>query len=165
LSQSINGLGTRAVEWVQQTLENHRKLLNEITEQRYYLAEGALVGLKEEVDRFISPDWLREIPFEQWRHCSRILSCYSRRIGKIKEDVDCEQEKKEMVQRYVDNLKPLWEKREQLVTLQLWSLKQFRWMIEEFKVSLFAQNLKTAFPISQKRLDKFWHDIILPLFP
>ncbi|MBU1744196.1 MAG: DUF3418 domain-containing protein, partial [Proteobacteria bacterium] len=27
------------------------------------------------------------------------------------------------------------------------------WMIEEYKVSLFAQELKTPFPISRKRLD------------
>ena len=30
----------------------------------------------------------------------------------------------------------------------------FRWMLEEFKVSLFAQELGTAFPISAKRLDQ-----------
>ena len=33
-------------------------------------------------------------------------------------------------------------------------LEDFRWMIEEFKVSLFAQELGTAFPISAKRLDQ-----------
>jgi ATP-dependent helicase HrpA len=32
--------------------------------------------------------------------------------------------------------------------------EEFRWMIEEFKVSLFAQELGTAFPISPKRLDQ-----------
>jgi ATP-dependent helicase HrpA len=32
-------------------------------------------------------------------------------------------------------------------------VEDFRWMIEEFKVSLFAQELGTAFPISAKRLD------------
>jgi ATP-dependent helicase HrpA len=33
-------------------------------------------------------------------------------------------------------------------------LEDFRWMLEEFKVSLFAQELGTAFPISAKRLDQ-----------
>ena len=33
-------------------------------------------------------------------------------------------------------------------------LEEFRWMIEEFKVSLFAQELGTAFPVSAKRLDQ-----------
>jgi ATP-dependent helicase HrpA len=30
----------------------------------------------------------------------------------------------------------------------------FRWMVEEFKVSVFAQELGTAIPISAKRLDE-----------
>ncbi len=34
------------------------------------------------------------------------------------------------------------------------AMEIYGWMIEEFKVSLFAQELKTAFPISKKRLDE-----------
>jgi ATP-dependent helicase HrpA len=34
------------------------------------------------------------------------------------------------------------------------SLEEFRWMVEEYKVSLFAQELGTAFPISGKRLEE-----------
>ena len=34
------------------------------------------------------------------------------------------------------------------------ALEDYRWMIEEFKVSLFAQELKTPFPVSSKRLEK-----------
>jgi ATP-dependent helicase HrpA len=33
-------------------------------------------------------------------------------------------------------------------------LETFRWMVEEFKVSLFAQELGTAMPVSPKRLDQ-----------
>jgi ATP-dependent helicase HrpA len=36
---------------------------------------------------------------------------------------------------------------------KLKAIEDYRWMIEEFKVSLFAQELKTAFPISRKRLE------------
>jgi len=32
----------------------------------------------------------------------------------------------------------------------------YRWMLEEFRVSLFAQPLKTAYPVSAKRLDEAW---------
>ncbi len=32
----------------------------------------------------------------------------------------------------------------------------FRWMLEEFRVSLFAQSLKTPYPVSAKRLDEAW---------
>ncbi len=32
----------------------------------------------------------------------------------------------------------------------------FRWLVEEFRVSLFAQQLKTAVPVSAKRLAEAW---------
>jgi ATP-dependent helicase HrpA len=34
------------------------------------------------------------------------------------------------------------------------ALEAFRWMVEEFKVSLFAQELKTRYPVSEKRLEE-----------
>jgi ATP-dependent helicase HrpA len=38
-------------------------------------------------------------------------------------------------------------------------LLDFRWLIEELRVSLFAQELKTPFPVSIKRLEKIWQDM------
>lgn len=39
------------------------------------------------------------------------------------------------------------------------AVENFRWMIEEFKVSLFAQELKTRFPVSKKKLEETQKDI------
>ena len=33
---------------------------------------------------------------------------------------------------------------------------EFRWLLEELRVSLFAQELRTPQPVSVKRLDKAW---------
>ncbi|MFW6081475.1 MAG: DUF3418 domain-containing protein, partial [Desulfosalsimonas sp.] len=38
-------------------------------------------------------------------------------------------------------------------------VEEFFWMIEEFKVSLFAQELKTARPVSEKRLTAMYQEI------
>ncbi|HEZ0480835.1 TPA: DUF3418 domain-containing protein [Neisseria meningitidis] len=38
-------------------------------------------------------------------------------------------------------------------------LAAFKWMIEELRVSLFAQELKTPYPVSVKRLMKMWEDL------
>jgi ATP-dependent helicase HrpA len=35
-------------------------------------------------------------------------------------------------------------------------LVQFRWMMEELRVSLFAQELGTSLAVSSQRLDKQW---------
>ncbi len=40
------------------------------------------------------------------------------------------------------------------------SLQTYRWWIEELRVSLFAQTLKTQVPISSKRLDKQWQLVL-----
>ena len=39
-------------------------------------------------------------------------------------------------------------------------LEDFRWRMEELRVSLFAQELKTPYPVSYKRLDKLWAEIL-----
>ena len=33
---------------------------------------------------------------------------------------------------------------------------EYRWMLEEWRVSLFAQELGTLAPVSEKRLDRLW---------
>ena len=39
------------------------------------------------------------------------------------------------------------------------TLLDFRWQIEELRVSLFAQELKTPYPVSAKRLLKQWNEL------
>jgi ATP-dependent helicase HrpA len=39
------------------------------------------------------------------------------------------------------------------------ALDAFRWHLEELRISLFAQELKTPYPVSAKRLDKLWEEL------
>ncbi len=52
-----------------------------------------------------------------------------------------------------------WE-REHLATLKSGGgdafLDEFRWLLEELRIALFAQELKTPSPVSVKRLQKMW---------
>ena len=62
-------------------------------------------------------------------------------------------------------LAPLWKmyvEREQTHRargVQDPALEQFRWMLEELRVSLFAQELKTSAPVSVKRLEALWEQV------
>jgi len=38
-------------------------------------------------------------------------------------------------------------------------LNHYRWMVEEFRVSLFAQELRTPYPVSSKRLNTLWSEL------
>ncbi len=59
----------------------------------------------------------------------------------------------------------LWQeyiKRQDLLTKQHINSEQlnhYRWMLEEYRISLFAQELKTKFPISGKRLKTYWNEL------
>jgi ATP-dependent helicase HrpA len=39
-------------------------------------------------------------------------------------------------------------------------VEEFRWLLEELRVQLFAQDLRTAVPVSSKRLMELWHQIV-----
>ena len=38
-------------------------------------------------------------------------------------------------------------------------LDQYRWLLEELRVQLFAQELRTSVPVSAKRLSKMWDNL------
>ena len=38
-------------------------------------------------------------------------------------------------------------------------MTEFRWLLEELRVSLFAQELRTPMPVSVKRLQKVWESM------
>ncbi|ACE83404.1 ATP-dependent RNA helicase HrpA [Cellvibrio japonicus] len=59
-------------------------------------------------------------------------------------------------QRWVDYL----AKEGDYVINQQSSLMDYRWWVEELRVSLFAQTLKTRIPVSDKRLDKQWEQVL-----
>lgn len=62
-------------------------------------------------------------------------------------------------------LKHLWQQYEQRAAVQAKAatanvaLEHYRWMLEELRVSLFAQELKTIAPVSVKRLQKLWDEM------
>jgi ATP-dependent helicase HrpA len=39
------------------------------------------------------------------------------------------------------------------------ALDAYRWLLEELRVSLFAQELRTAVPVSYKRLERAWTEL------
>jgi ATP-dependent helicase HrpA len=40
-------------------------------------------------------------------------------------------------------------------------LEEYRWLLEELRVSLYAQELRAAVPVSVKRLQKIWESIVI----
>ena len=59
---------------------------------------------------------------------------------------------------YADRLKKLDPIDPSPACLEL--LQEYRNMLAEYKISLFAQEMRTSFPVSAKRLEKKWQEIL-----
>jgi len=60
----------------------------------------------------------------------------------------------------INRLEQVWHQAQQIVQPeeQKWqeALQKFRWKLQELRISLFAQELKTLYPVSVTRLQKEW---------
>lgn len=100
-----------------------------------------------------------QTPWDQLQHLPRYLKALRLRIEKQPSNPDRDGKHAASIGVYWDRWQAEMEKQSKLGDISP-ALADFRWLIEELRVSLFAQELKTPFPISVKRLDKVWSDLI-----
>lgn len=99
-----------------------------------------------------------QTPWEYLQHLPRYLKALSLRIDKQPNNPDRDGKHAASVGAHWDQWQMEIEKQSKLGDIPP-DLANFRWLIEELRVSLFAQELKTPFPVSSKRLDKIWHQM------
>jgi ATP-dependent helicase HrpA len=127
------------------------------------LALGAAKGvlsrpatdIKAQLSRLIFKGFFSATPWEQLTHLPRYLQAMQRRLEKYPRDPERDG-------KHAASINGWWKKYEELLERQTQAgtvdtrLHEVRWHIEELRVSLYAQELKTPYPISYKRLEKFW---------
>ena len=123
--------------------------------------QGRLGGdLRAQRDALVHPGFFSRTPWSQLGHLPRYLQALDRRLSKYVEnparDAKHAQAVSELWQRYVQRHAANAAARKGEPALEA-----FRWQIEELKVSLFAQELRTPQPVSYKRLEKAWTELSL----
>ena len=109
--------------------------------------------IKSQLYRLFAANRLRNISFIQVKQYTRYLKAIKLRLEHLRSN----QELLSRQQKF-DALYSQLEKKHASVYHVYPKLLEYEFMLEEWRVSLFAQQLKTRFPISAKRLDKFWQD-------
>ncbi|MBB6428399.1 ATP-dependent RNA helicase HrpA [Algisphaera agarilytica] len=115
--------------------------------------EPAIRQTQEQLHELLPPGFVKQTPAEWLAHLPRYLSAAQARLRKLDEGkVDRDQtlaaqlaSRLDPYRRFAADAKP---GNDELTT--------YRWMLEEWRVSLFAQELGTSIPVSDKRLDKQW---------
>jgi len=113
----------------------------------------AAVPLAVELDGLVSGRFLERIEYARLPHLQRYLKALLIRCERAALNPAKDQERCRRLAPYQNALSKL-QAQPSLSLEAKHQVEAFRWMIEEFKVSLFAQELGTATPISPKRLDQ-----------
>ena len=109
-----------------------------------------------QLQRLVPKQFLQAAPYAQLAHYARYLKAVTLRLDKWRADParDAQRlaELRPIEQRYIRRLaenKGVADAR----------LDEYRWLLEELRVSFFAQELRTPQPVSVKRLDKAWQQL------
>jgi ATP-dependent helicase HrpA len=112
-------------------------------------ARASYDDLREQFEALLTPSFLRELPAARLAHYPRYLKAMRLRGERLRQDPAKDQQR--MLQ-----VMPYWRAylQHRAAGADAADLAELRWLIEEWRVSLFAQELKTAEPVSAKRLAK-----------
>jgi len=134
-----------------QVLAEHTAALRKVRDAR--LPKEAHEDIQAQMQRLLGKRFLSETPWLQLQHLPRYLQAIVLRVEKQRidptRDLQRQAELKPLEQRWLRRLVELRGRRDE-------RLEAFRWLLEELRVSLFAQELRTPQPVSTKRLEKVW---------
>ncbi|MBM5570229.1 MULTISPECIES: ATP-dependent RNA helicase HrpA [Deefgea] len=124
------------------------------------LAKGGNIQneLKAQLGELIYKGFLTATPWEQLPRVPVYIKAMKVRLEKRAQNPNRDGQRgaevAELMQRYLTEIDK-WQREGRDTS----TLLPFRWMIEELRVGLFAQELRTPYPVSVKRLDKIWGEI------
>lgn len=118
--------------------------------------EKSVQDVQQQLARLCYQGFLMSTEDDYLRHYPRYLKAIEVRLQTMLQQSDKDQKKMQEMARFQQWY---WQSIEQRQKDEVVNPERdkFRWMLEEFRVSLFAQQLKTAMPVSAKRLEKAWN--------
>jgi ATP-dependent helicase HrpA len=116
-------------------------------------APEASADCAQQLQRLMPKNFIAATPWAQLQHFARYLKAITQRLDKVRTDPARDTQR-------MAELKPQDQRYWRLVAerkgVQDARMLEFRWLLEELRVSFFAQELRTPQPVSIKRLDKAW---------
>ena len=117
----------------------------------------AYADIQTQMQALIFPKFVAEIPYGQMVHLPRYLKAIAMRIDKLRSnpsrDAQCQKDWESVARPWQKLLQGSKGSSSYAMTEDQ-SLQDFRWQLEELRVALYAQELKTPSPMSLKRLEK-----------
>jgi ATP-dependent helicase HrpA len=114
--------------------------------------------LLQQLHNLVYPGFLSAAPWEKLQHLPRYVKGMVLRLDKYAANPERDG-------RHAAAIAGLWNQYAQRLRkhrdngINDPNLADFRWQVEELRISLFAQELRTPSPVSVKRLQKLWEEV------
>ncbi|WP_431152838.1 ATP-dependent RNA helicase HrpA [Acidovorax facilis] len=119
-------------------------------------APEATADALQQLQRLVPKNFIAVAPWTQLAHYARYLKAITLRLDKYRADPARDAAK-------LAELRPQEQRYWRLVAERKGQvdarMQELRWLLEELRVSFFAQELRTPQPVSVKRLDKLWAQV------
>jgi ATP-dependent helicase HrpA len=152
-TQGRNEVGTAAAQLVralEEALTGCAAVRDKLADRYVKNWEHLGPDLEDQLRALFVERFLRTTPTAQLLHYPRYVKAIGMRLDKAKAGG---------MERDLENfkqLKPLWLNARALPDWNEPEAFEYRWMVEELRVSLFAQELRTPYPVSVKRAARCW---------
>ena len=123
----------------------------------------AYCTVQTDIERLVPPNFLSLTPFQRLEDVSRYLRAIEVRADRARLDRVKDQRKADLVAPYQIRMDRLGGYNLTAGSGAGLLIDEYRWMLEEFRVSTLAQELGTRMPVSEKRLNAKLHEIELAL--
>jgi len=139
-------------------LTEQQTLRAKLGQPQYAAWPRALADIRAQLKELLSSGFLAGVPFERLKHYPRYIRAIAMRLDKIASNPERDANWQQQLARY-------WQTYQiRLVAdrargVRGPKLEEMRWMLEELRVSLWAQQLKTPYPVSFKRVEKYWSEL------
>ncbi|HET6806048.1 MAG TPA: ATP-dependent RNA helicase HrpA [Frateuria sp.] len=145
LARELFGAAIERLKLVEPIIEAQAELKPWLEPPLIGFARASYDDLREQLDALLVPGFARDLPTARLAHYPRYLKAMRLRAERLRQDPARDQQR--MLQ-----VLPYWRDYLRHRAGDAANLEELRWLIEEWRVSLFAQELKTAEPVSAKRL-------------
>jgi ATP-dependent helicase HrpA len=119
-------------------------------------APDAVADAALQLQRLIPKKFLQTTPWDRLQHLARYLKAITLRLDKYRADPARDAARMTELRPQEQRYWRLVAERKGVVDERM---AEFRWLLEELRVSFFAQELRTPQPVSVKRLDKAWAQV------
>ena len=137
---------------IAKSYSNIRGLLRNKTDAAW---EAVFADINRQLEQLFRPRFIADTPWQWLQHYPRYLQAIVQRIEKLRGFFARDRELSRDLMPLQKQLLEAWQKQPERAAESA-SVVRYRWLLEELRVSLFAQGLRTLEPVSIKRLRDIW---------